>query len=60
MRTAVLVSNYFVAGLIVLGLLGSLESSNTVAVLTGFILISPAVILSIVYAHKTGDKDGRN
>lgn len=53
MRTAVLVTNYIVVGLLAMALVGTTSEDNPAGTMLGIILLSPAIILSLIYAHKT-------
>lgn len=64
MRTAVIVLNYIVVGILCLALLGitgtdisSAESiQDSLWTLLGVILFAPAVIVTLIYAHMQGKK----
>lgn len=53
MRLAVLITNYGIAGLLLLALLSTTDSEDPGTTILGLILMTPPVILSIIYAHKT-------
>lgn len=53
MRVAVLVTNYIVAGLLVLALTNVAGTEDPGTTILGLLLLAPAVILSLIYAHRS-------
>lgn len=59
MRTVVLVFNYILVGILTLSLLGLGSSTETDAgtTLIGILMLTPVVVVNLVYAHSQRDKN---
>jgi len=58
MRTAVLVINYILVGVIVLAIIGAASQSgeDLANTITGIMILTPLAVVNLVYAHQQGGK----
>ena len=58
MRTAVLVLNYILVGVLTLSFLGLSSQTGTDAgnTIVGIVMLTPVVVVNLVYAHSNRDK----